>query len=182
MHNVVLSSRRGTDQGEVRRVDYSKPEEPVETLSQEEANARYYKEEARKKREMLESIEKEKKKAIDGGLVVRDDGTPITNTPNEKNREEVLTELEETYHRLKQVESESPKLSREEVVAKVQAEQRGEVFEVGSGPVVKEDMNDEEYAAKLKEIEGRDRERLALENAPFDPSDLPTVGSEGDSA
>ena len=47
-----------------------------------------------------------------------------------------------------------------------------------SGPVVKEGMNDEEYAAKMKEIELRDIERAKLENAPFEASDLPTVGSK----
>ncbi len=39
-------------------------------------------------------------------------------------------------------------------------------------------MNDEEYAAKMKEIELRDIERAKLENAPFEASDLPTVGSK----
>ena len=106
----------------------------------------------------------------------------------------MVAKMTEMYHEIEAMEKDEPveKLSQEEVRAKFfknQAELerlKGETIEeVKHGNVVsesslsvKEGMNDEEYAAKLKEIAARDKARLELENAPFDASDLPTVGDE----
>ena len=112
-------------------------------------------------------------------------------------RQQMVAKMTEMYHELEATESAEPEKRCQEEVrrdwfkeqARLKALKEETIEEVkhsnvidGSKPVVKEGMNDEEYEAKMKEIEERDIERRKLENAPFDPSDLPTVGSEDDSA
>lgn len=139
MHNVTLSSRRGTDLGSRvgGSIDYTRhdADEPVEMLSQEEARAKYYREQAKEKQRIKDAVEAEKKKAIDSGLVVKDDGTPVVSDSGEKSREEELTELVETYHKI----------------------------EAGETVTVKEGMTDEEFEDKCMEIKERDEERMELE-------------------
>ncbi len=84
-------------------------------------------------------------------------------------------------------DEEPEKLSQEEVRAryfKKQAELKGikrKVIEESkhsnllSSAKVKEGMSDEEYEEKMKEIAKRDQERMELENAPFEVSELPVV-------
>ena len=166
MHNVVLSSRRGTDQGEIRRVDYSKPEEEEPRREgREEANARWRKEQAREKQERKDAIERETKKAINSGLVVDNNGALVTDdivTTDNPSKGRVSPE---EMTRLLEIDA---RLTKGENIEDIQEET----------VTVKEGMNDEEYEAKLKEIAKRDKERLELENAPFDPSDLPIVSKE----
>lgn len=101
LHNVVLSSRRGTDLGKGGLIDYTRHEpEPVKR-SQEEVRADYFKEQA-KKEKMKEIVEAEKKKARDSGLVVEEDGTPITSCPSVKegmSEEEYEDKMEEIKER-----------------------------------------------------------------------------------
>ena len=108
-------------------------------------------------------------------------------------RKQMVAKMTEMYHKLEAMEGaefEEPEmLSQEEARAKYFKEQtklkvlKGETIEEvkhsnvtgESEPSVKEGMTDEEWEAKQSEIAKRDHERLELENAPFEVSDLPTV-------
>jgi len=72
LHNVTLSSRRGTDLGS--RIDYTRysEEEPVEKLGREEAVARFRKKEAERKLELDKAVKEEVEKARKGGLIVKE--------------------------------------------------------------------------------------------------------------
>ena len=92
LHNVVLSSRRGTDLGS--RIDYTRysEEEPVEKLGREEAVARFRKREAEKKLKMGEMVKEEVEKARKGGLIVK--GGMETKVKEIKERNAERIELE----------------------------------------------------------------------------------------
>lgn len=120
-------------------------------------------------------IAKEKaiKNAKAAGLVVSE--------PEEELEKLCLEEARAKYFKtLAKVKREHPELSEEAAKDMAQAEIKNETFVSELGYVVKEEMNDEEYEAKLEEIAKRDRERLDLENAPFEASDLPMVDDKED--
>lgn len=150
MHNIVLSSKRGTDLGSRgEEIDYTKHDvdEPIEMLSQEEVRAKYFKEQT----EMKIAIEKEKQKAIDGGLVVEGGNSPVVSSSLIDNDPPVKGE------------------TREKEISRLVKVYNG----LSKSPSVKEGMSDEEWEVKKGEIAKRDKERLELEQtAMIDRSDI----------
>ncbi len=93
----------------------------------------------------------------------------VTDIPS--GRENLLASPEEVRRKVEEVrkKNEEYRILKEKTLKA--AKEQGLLVK-GSVPVVKEKMTDKEFHQKMKEIEERDRERLAFENEALSPENL----------
>jgi len=119
-----------------------------------------------------ERIEEEKRKEIDAAVKKAKAAGLIVSEPEVEEPEKLCQEEARAKYFKQQAEL---KKERGETINEVKNSN-----ELDKGVSVKQGMDEEGYRNKLEEIAKRDKARLELENAPFEPSDLNIVGGDSD--